>query len=92
MGREPVGMAGRVPQDRRMNTARVVELLRELADELEGAAPPAAESSTQPVAPERWNPKRVQARVKAGKIDDVNRQWAKQLCRRKGIPLRSDTP
>lgn len=76
-----------------MNTARVVDLLRALADELESgvAAPLAAESSTQPVAPERWNPKRVRARAKAQAIDDVSRQWAKNTCRAKGIPLRSES-
>lgn len=72
-----------------MNPARVAVLLRALADELEGKpanVPAAAESETVATTPERWDPQRARARP----VDEVSRQWARQTCRRKGIPLRSD--
>lgn len=70
--------------------AAQIRMLRQLADELEaqGEAPPAAESGTQPV--EKWDPKRVRALRGKGKVNDLDRQWAKNVCHRKGIRLRSE--
>lgn len=76
--------------------ARKIAEARRLLDEAErlqakARALLAEAAGEQPEdAPEKWDPARVKARVAKGLVTDADRAWARAICRRKGIPTRSE--